>query len=130
MKHKPRAEPYNPLLCALTTERRRTQRSLSSKNIFCSSSLDKISFFLVNLIFLGDKRWAGSEFRFRKYLFGWYSFFYNCFFSCFSYKLYFFCYILLFPCSFSKPNYCYYCCNYVGNWECHPNTYFSKMCVH
>ena len=72
-----RAEPRTvyPLLYAPTTERRRVQRGtkrsgVSSKNIFRSHSLDRLSLLIINLIFsvLKNERGVRGEFHFSKHL--------------------------------------------------------------
>ena len=49
MRGEPSLEPYIPLLYAPTTERRRAQRGLSSKNIFRSQLSDRLSLEKVKL---------------------------------------------------------------------------------
>jgi len=67
-----RAEPRTvyPLLYAPTTERRRAQRSLSSKNIFRSYSSDRLSFISYKFDFfvLKNERGVRGEFHFSKLL--------------------------------------------------------------
>ena len=71
VRGEPSPEPYIPLLYAPTTERRRAQRGtersgVSSKNIFRSYSSDRLSSFLINLIFsvLKNERGVRGEFHF------------------------------------------------------------------
>ena len=67
-----RAEPRTcyAVLYAPTTERRRAQRGLSSKNIFRSHLSDRLSSLILNLIFsvLKNERGVRGEFHFSKHI--------------------------------------------------------------